>query len=46
MVVPESSAPSQGLFHGLRVRMGVATGHLQEGTLLRGSAIMDMAKGE
>jgi hypothetical protein len=33
------------VFNGLRVRMGIATGHLQPGTSVRTSAVLDMAKG-
>ena len=34
------------LFEGLRVRMGVATGVLPAGSMLAGSEVMEMAKGE
>jgi len=45
MVSRKSEGPPKGtMFYGLRVRMGVATGILQEGTAIRSSAVMEMAK--
>lgn len=42
----EASTVRQGLFNGMRVRMGMATGLLPPGSQAKGSAVMELAKGE
>jgi hypothetical protein len=41
-----AGASKHALFNGIRVRMGIATGLLPPGQGAKGSAVMDMAKGE
>lgn len=42
----EMSSLKNAVFNGMRVRMGIATGLLPPGSQAKGSAVMDLAKGE